>query len=560
MTLDVKFEEQDQTFSTNFGEIQTVSDGGFERGYNEGYAQGEVEGYGKGKTDGLVDGYDKGKTDGLVEGYDKGKTDGLVEGEQVGFDNAISKLTTLEVTENGEYTPSDDNIGFDKVTVNIGSKIEGTPIPTEEGSLIDILFFNYELSPQEVNSMMDELEYKYNSSTGQYEYLAFEIVGSWTTVSFIKKEDKTTGYNKYIIRADNISTTVPTSSDGGTYSNDFILSSYLEGSDTDIGWNKARPQYPCFFVAKHFTYNNSSIKNDGINYVQNEKIKNIVSITPFLDKANQYTTKTLITVSANDLRGVTCIGNRAFSDCNILKKVVLPESVVFIDKYAFYEAGYNPSGVDVFIPNSVTTIHWSAFSRIKATEVNIPDSVTRLYDSVLEYSKIKKFRVPKSINVIPSRTCYECGSLVEIEFHNNITEIKENAFGYCKALKEVVLPDSITTVGRDAFSSCYALEKINIPLGLTKIPNSFLSNARSLTSLTIPANITSIGSYALSLGDTGKKATITFLGTTPPTMTSDGFGGGYYREKIIVPKGSLDAYKSATNWSKYADKMEEATE
>lgn len=441
-----------------------------------------------------------------------------------------------------------------------GGEIEGTPIPTKEGSLIDIIFFNYELSPQEVNSMMDELEYKYNSSTGQYEYLAFEIVGSWTTVSFIKKEDKTTGYNKYIIKAENIATTIPSSYDGGNASNDFILYSYLEGSDTDIGWNKASIQYPCFFVAKHFTYNNSSIENDGINYVQNEKIKNIVSITPFLDKARQHATRTLITLTANDLRDVTCIGKYAFGNCSLLKKVVLPESVIVINEYAFSYAGYTPSGVDIFIPNSVTTIHANAFYHLVATEVNIPDSVTTLYTSVLEYSKIKKFRVPKSINVIPNRTCYGCDSLVEIEFHNNITEIKERAFSNCKALKEVVLPDSITTVGREAFSSCYALEKINIPLGLTQIPSSFLQRADSLTSLTIPANITSIGSYALSLGDTDKKATITFLGTTPPTITSDGFGGGYYLEKIIVPKGSLDAYKSATNWSKYADIMEEATE
>ena len=138
MTLDVKFEEQDQTFNTDFGEVQTVSDGGFERGYNEGYAQGEVEGYDKGKTDGQVDGYDKGKTDGLVEGYDKGKTDGRVEGEQVGFDNAVSKLTTLEVTENGEYTPSDDNIGFDKVTVNIGGEEKSLFAQYVEGTLTEI--------------------------------------------------------------------------------------------------------------------------------------------------------------------------------------------------------------------------------------------------------------------------------------------------------------------------------------------------------------------------------------------------------------------------------------
>lgn len=49
------------------------------------------------------------------------------------------------------------------------------------------------------------------------------------------------------------------------------------------------------------------------------------------------------------------------------------------------------------------------------------------------------------------------------------------------------------------------------------------------------------------------------LSTTPPTIQSDTFYANYLN-KIIVPKGTGDAYKSATNWSAYADYIEEATE
>ena len=352
MTLDVKFEEQDQTFNTDFGEVQTVSDGGFERGYNEGYAQGEVEGYDKGKTDGLVDGYDKGKTDGLVEGYDKGKTDGLVEGEQVGFDNAISKLTTLEVTENGEYTPSDDNIGFDKVTVNIGGE--------EKSKLAQIV--------------------------------------------------------------------------------------------------------------------------DG----------------------------TLTEVTANDLKGITKIRERAFYYSNIKS---------------------------IEIPNTVTTLPKFVFSYSSLERIIIPDSVT--YSSDYAFSsmeKLKSIELPDSITFMGSSSFYSNGGIESVKLPNKMTHMGEYFFYQCEKLASVTIPNGVTYIGNLAFYNC-----------------------EKLTSITIPSKVETIRSSVFQIGTTTNKATITFLGTTPPTIATNSFNKNFLN-KIIVPKGYGDVYKSATNWSAYADYIEEATE
>jgi hypothetical protein len=71
--------------------------------------------------------------------------------------------------------------------------------------------------------------------------------------------------------------------------------------------------------------------------------------------------------------------------------------------------------------------------------------------------------------------------------------------------------------------------------------------------------VTSIGYQALAIGTNSKKTTITFLRTTPPTITTSTFTTSYLN-KIIVPKGCADAYKSATNWSNFADYIEEAVE
>lgn len=56
MSFEVKFSESDASFALDFGELQDISDGGYERGYTAGYEQGTEDGYSKGRTDGQTDG------------------------------------------------------------------------------------------------------------------------------------------------------------------------------------------------------------------------------------------------------------------------------------------------------------------------------------------------------------------------------------------------------------------------------------------------------------------------------------------------------------------------
>ena len=156
---------------------------------------------------------------------------------------------------------------------------------------------------------------------------------------------------------------------------------------------------------------------------------------------------------------------------------------------------------------------------------------------------------------------YYCSSLTNITIPDSVTSIDDYAFSSCKNLISVAIPNSVTTINGNAFNNCSSLTSITLPDSITRIDWYTFSGCSRLTSVTIPDSVTSIGSSAFVNCSTNTElgGTYTILATTPPTIQSNTFSNAKIN-KIIVPKGTLAAYKSATNWSALADKIEEATE
>lgn len=201
----------------------------------------------------------------------------------------------------------------------------------------------------------------------------------------------------------------------------------------------------------------------------------------------------------------------------------------------------------------------STFTK-KITSITIPSSVTSVGDWGFDSNDaLTNVKWEEPINLdsqnVGAGMFASCQGLTSIIIPSHWTSIPSNFLNNCQHLTSIIIPQNVTIIGDGAFYYCRRLPSLIIPEKVEKLENTCFERCDALTSLTIPSSVTSIGAVALEIGTTSNKATITFKGTTPPTIYGSTFNTTKLN-KIYVPSASLEAYKTAENWSAFADYIE----
>jgi len=209
-----------------------------------------------------------------------------------------------------------------------------------------------------------------------------------------------------------------------------------------------------------------------------------------------------------DLSGSTIdsIGVDAFSNCNILTGITIPDCVTSIGEKAFL----NTNLASVTIPDSVTSIGDRAFFRCNIlTAINVDTSNPNfssdqgvLYDkaktTLLKYpeGKAGTFNIPSSVISIGGEAFSLCKSLTGIIIPNGVNSIGDGAFQGCSSLTtSVTIPNTVKSIGECAFMNCNSLTSITIGSGVTTIGQNAFTECYSLTSVIFQGTISSLAYY-----------------------------------------------------------------
>lgn len=158
-----------------------------------------------------------------------------------------------------------------------------------------------------------------------------------------------------------------------------------------------------------------------------------------------------------------------------------------------------------------------------------------------------------SIETIGAYAFANCSALTEASFPN-CTTVGMYAFNNATSLVTVDLP-KVVTINSSTFANCSSLKNLNIP-EVTKLTSNAIRDCSALEKIDLPKADTITTQVFLSC--TMLTAVILRLNAVATLSNSNSFnstpianGTGY----IYVPDALIDSYKTATNWSVYANQF-----
>lgn len=304
------------------------------------------------------------------------------------------------------------------------------------------------------------------------------------------------------------------------------------------------------------------MRSDGLYYELNKETLSATVRRDMRHPEKKYSFTDLIIPSTVKYRGkiytVCNIGYGAFSQCDSLRSVVVPESVTKIEATAFYRCENLQS---IHLPENLNMISMDVFGGcVHLDSVYIPDKVDYISPGLF----------------------YECYFLRHVHLPDSASGIGFSAFAGCFHLTSIRIPKNIYNINSGAFSGCFRLEAFEvdeqnqdyrsidgvlyskdttvlvyypagdfrdnylIPQGVQTIANDAFFGSH-IHVIALPSSVTYIGRDAFAL--CGDLEALICLAPEPPHCPGNLFGDSpRVIPRIYVPEASVELYRSAEGW------------
>ena len=205
---------------------------------------------------------------------------------------------------------------------------------------------------------------------------------------------------------------------------------------------------------------------------------------------------------------VTKIAPSAFSSCENITELYIPESINLISNTSFEGC----LGVEKIVVDSKNTVYDSRedCNAIIETKTNtlirgcqttvIPDSVISIgHFAFKNITGLKSINISNGITYIGKSAFYGCSSLEGIRIPDSVTSIGDGAFYACSKLSYANIGDGVKYIGYTDFAYCTELKSLTIGSSVEKIEDLAFKGCSSLKRINIPDSVTSIGNETFAL-------------------------------------------------------------
>ncbi|MBQ6570399.1 MAG: leucine-rich repeat domain-containing protein [Clostridia bacterium] len=184
--------------------------------------------------------------------------------------------------------------------------------------------------------------------------------------------------------------------------------------------------------------------------------------------------------------GLETIGDCAFVGCTGLKKVTLPSGIKRIGFEAFFDC------------ISLDEVHAESLEKWCETQFDSASSNPLFYGRNLYFGDAlaEEVTLPESLAEIGQYAFTGCTSLKSATAAGQLETVGDSAFNGCSGLQKVVLGENVKKIGLMSFGGCSSLTEIHIPESVEEIDELAFSGCSSLKRLELYGNIKKISQGA----------------------------------------------------------------